>query len=94
MATELAAFREKTERNKRVQARYDALLAGGKGHYETLFKIVREEIEAERERCARIADMRAGIWKEAVEGSAHENCAMSLWEECEDIANAIRTHGQ
>jgi hypothetical protein len=50
------AFLEKNERNKRVQARYDAFVAGGKGHYETLFRIVREEIEAERERCARTAE--------------------------------------
>lgn len=49
------AFTEKTERNKRVQARYDALMAGGK-HYETMFKIVREEVEAERERCAKVAE--------------------------------------
>jgi hypothetical protein len=49
---EVAVMREKTERNKRVQARYDKMSAGGKhGHYETMFKIVREEVEAERERC-------------------------------------------
>jgi hypothetical protein len=46
---------QKTERNQRVQARYDALVHGKHGHYETMFKIVREEVEAERERCATIA---------------------------------------
>ncbi len=33
-------------RNARVQARYDELTALGKhGHYETMFQVVREEIE-------------------------------------------------
>lgn len=66
--TDLAVFRQKSERNARVQARYDALMAGGKqGHYETMFKIVREEVEAERERCAHIAlaiDSKRGNEKE------------------------------
>lgn len=54
--TDLAAFRAKSARNARVQARYDALMAvGRRGHYETMFKIVREEVEAEREACAEIA---------------------------------------
>lgn len=34
------------ERNRRVQARYDELDHAGKhGHYETLFRIVREEVD-------------------------------------------------
>lgn len=42
---------QKTERNCRVQARYDELMQQGKrGHYETMFRVVREEVEAERER--------------------------------------------
>jgi hypothetical protein len=37
---------DKIERNARVQARYDELMREGKhGHYETLFRIVREEVE-------------------------------------------------
>lgn len=41
---------EKTERNARVQRRYDELMAEGKhGHYETLFRVVREEIERDRD---------------------------------------------
>lgn len=33
------------ERNARVQARYDELMREGKhGHYETLFKVVNEEV--------------------------------------------------
>jgi hypothetical protein len=37
---------EKTKRNARVAARYDELMAAGKhGHYETLFRVVREELE-------------------------------------------------
>ena len=46
---ELAAMREKNERNARVQARYDELMSEGKhGHYETMFQVVREEIERDR----------------------------------------------
>ncbi len=38
-----------SERNKRVQARWDELTRIGKhGHYETLFQVVREEIELAR----------------------------------------------
>ena len=42
----------KEERNARVQKRWDELWREGKhGHYETLFRVVREEVErAERER--------------------------------------------
>lgn len=42
---------EKEERNARVQKRWDELWREGKhGHYETLFRVVREEVErAERE---------------------------------------------
>lgn len=37
---------QKNERNARVQARYDELMRAGKhGHYETMFRVVREEIE-------------------------------------------------
>lgn len=36
----------KSERNRRVAARWDELSSAGKhGHYETLFQIVREEVE-------------------------------------------------
>lgn len=50
---------QKTERNCRAQARYDELMRDGKhGHYETMFRVVREEVEAERERCATICESR------------------------------------
>jgi hypothetical protein len=40
---------EKNARNARVQARYDQLMIEGKhGHYETIFRVVREEVEAAR----------------------------------------------
>lgn len=42
------------------------------------------------ERCAKIVDMRAKVWEDAAKADVHGNCAMSLWEECEDIAQAIR----
>jgi len=52
---DLSAFREKNERNARVQQRYDELASAGKrGHYETMFKVVREEVEAERSRNATV----------------------------------------
>ena len=39
---------EKAERNRRVQERWDALCREGRhGHYETLFRVVREEVERE-----------------------------------------------
>jgi len=40
----------KTAINKRVQARYDKLMLEGKhGHYETMFRVVHEELAAQRE---------------------------------------------
>lgn len=67
-AANLGTHRANSERATRVQARYDALMSGGKhGHYETMFKIVREEVEAEREACAHIAlaiDSKRGNEKE------------------------------
>lgn len=42
-------FEEKTRRNFRVKARYDELMREGKhGHYETMFRVVREEVEHDR----------------------------------------------
>jgi hypothetical protein len=41
----------KTAINKRVQARYDDLMREGKhGHYETMFRVVNEELAMARER--------------------------------------------
>lgn len=43
---ELTKRREMNERNARVQARYDELMREGRhGHYETMFRVVREEVE-------------------------------------------------
>jgi len=40
------SFDDKTARNKRVAARYDQLRTEGKhGHYESMFRVVREECE-------------------------------------------------
>jgi hypothetical protein len=59
----METMEQKTQRNIRVQVRYEELMREGKrGHYETMFRIVREEVEAERERCAAIADkMKMGM---------------------------------
>jgi len=51
---------------------------------------VMQAVRDERERCASIVDARAKLWNDAVKGGAHEDCSMSLAEECEDIARAIR----
>lgn len=46
---------DKRQRNDRVAERYDELRHIDRhGHYETLFQVVREEIERERERCAKL----------------------------------------
>jgi hypothetical protein len=45
-------FDEKFTRNCRVQMRYDELMNEGKrGHYETMFRVVREEVERARNEC-------------------------------------------
>lgn len=54
------------ERNKRVEARYDELMREGKhGHYETMFRVVREQLESalseQREADAKICDERAKV---------------------------------
>ena len=63
-------FRKKSERNARVQARYDELMREGRhGHYETLFRIVREEVESlEADRDAAVAHgaRMAALWEAAV----------------------------
>ena len=65
-------FDEKTQRNKRVLARYDDLMAEGKhGHYEAMFRVVREECESAylqgrkdmREEAARVAED-VSAWKD------------------------------
>ena len=69
----------KTERNCRVQNLYDELMIEGRrGHYETMFRIVRLEIEAEREACAKTCE---NLTEEQAEGPG------DLAERC---ANAIR----
>lgn len=42
---------EMNERNARVQRRYDEMMQAGRhGHYETMFRVVKEEVERERMR--------------------------------------------
>lgn len=46
-ANELIEAEVRTARNIRVQGRYDQLMAEGKhGHYETMFRVIREEVDA------------------------------------------------
>lgn len=50
---------EKTARNSRVAIRLDELMSQGKhGFYESVFRVVREEIETEREACAKVCEER------------------------------------
>ncbi len=44
----------------------------------------------ERARCLAIVDARVKVWKDAFHAGCHDDCSLPLWEECEDIANAIR----
>lgn len=53
------ALRDKEKRNKWAQTRYDALMSEGKhGHYETLFRVVREAVETERYACVSLVEER------------------------------------
>jgi hypothetical protein len=47
-------------------------------------------VMAERERCLAIVKCRIDLWNKAVREGCHEDCSMSLAEECEDIHAAIR----
>ncbi len=90
-ATELAVFLAKNERNARVQARYDALMQVGRhGHYETMFKVVREEVEAERERCAKLAELWLTTFGERGPTSAAVSAQTWANDAVKDIAEAIR----
>lgn len=76
---------EKDERNQRVQVRYGALMLVGKhGHYETIFRVVREEVERERDRCARLAENPGFIRAQDTEWDEGVNYAKRF------IANVIR----
>lgn len=102
--TPLNPSRSKTERNAWVELRYDALMAEGKhGHYETLFRIVREAIEAavevEREACAKLADLSAALdrrkgerFKDVLDNgdNSYEDFALTA----ESIAKQIRFRSQ
>ena len=73
-------------RNRRVQDRYDELMHEGKhGHYETMFRVVREEIEREREACAHLADIQTGL--EELRFTGQEDAARR-------VARAIRSRGE
>lgn len=76
---------DKTMRNKRVQARYDELMREGKhGHYETMFRVVCEEVEAAIRACAaECARIALSVWDNGEEG-AHGG------EQANRTAKAIR----
>ena len=55
----------KTERNWRVQKLYDELMAEGKhGHYEAMFRVVRLEVERDREAGAKGCEQLSHIGSE------------------------------
>ncbi len=73
----------KTDRNCRVQKLYDELMAEGKhGHYETMFLVVRLEVEAERDACALACDS----WRS---GCDNRTMQAEAWAAAE-CAKAIR----
>jgi hypothetical protein len=77
----MESFETKCERNSRVSARWDALMREGKhGHYETLFRVVREECERATEAAARRAV------ELCLAGSGE---ASYCWPTPEDLAAAI-----
>jgi predicted nucleotidyltransferase component of viral defense system len=59
---------ESTARNIRVQNRYDELMKIGKhGHYETMFRVVREEVElAKASRDAEVAELKKELYAVSV----------------------------
>lgn len=105
---ELEVNEERNERAKRVCERYDELRKiGAHGHYETMMRVVREEVEREREDCARLADMEAALCRARATTfdklTAHDRRLedVSLSEAYEDfaitaesIAKAIRFRSQ
>ena len=73
---------DKTQINKRVQARYDFLMEqGNHGHYETMFKCVHEEL-AEREAQVRAEEREkvAGL-VEALQNIAKDTVIVYGWNE-------------
>lgn len=47
-------------------------------------------IDAERARCLAIVGQRLKLWNDAAQADVHGDCALSIAEECEDIAAAIQ----
>lgn len=82
----METFEQKTARNIRAQARYDELMREGKhGHYETMSRVIREEVERERDRCAALAENPGFIQARDTEWDEGVNYAKRI------IAEAIRT---
>lgn len=70
----MTPFDKMTERNKRVQARYDELMREGKhGHYETMFRVVHEEVAAalaDDEVTVNLLDAEIAGWDERIDSRA------------------------
>lgn len=49
-----------------------------------------EGVAAERARCVALVQHRVKLWNDSLRADMHGDCAMSLAEECEDIAAAIQ----
>lgn len=65
----------KNERNARVQARYDELMREGKhGHYETMFRVVREEVEHARAALSGAVAAAEPLTPEQIREIAHRTC--------------------
>lgn len=81
---EVLSFDEKNTRNRRVQNRYDELMAiGENGHYETLFRIVNEEVELAARK------LTVSIFDEKALEAALDNCEMRYRD---DVEASIRNY--
>jgi hypothetical protein len=68
-----------TARNERVQARYDALMReGSHGHYETLFRVVREECETADAIVSRIWNLLGSPTYDELKGRSIYDCIIEL----------------
>ena len=52
-------------------------------------RLIKQAVEAERERCAKIVSERVAIWNARVRTGYNGDCDQSLAYECEDILAAI-----
>jgi hypothetical protein len=95
-------FQEKTRRNFRVSTRLDELYREGKhGHYENIYRVVREEVEAAiasaYEDAARICEDEARLRDNQAAATANvesRNLIVASHNTAWELANAIRARAK